>query len=134
MSWLIGILLALSAGSLGTLTRLDRERGFYPLVTMIVGSYYVLFAAMAASTQVLIAELLTGLLFIAAAIAGFRWSLWIVVAALAAHGLFDFAHDHFIVNAGVPHWWPGFCAAYDLTAAAVLALLLLTGRQRAAVG
>lgn len=128
MALLTGTLLALAAGMLATFTRMDRDRAFYPLVTMVVGSYYVLFAAMAASTQVLIAELSGGLLFIAAAMAGFRWSLWIVVTALAAHGVFDLSHDYFIANAGVPHWWPGFCSAYDLTAAAVLALLLRTGR------
>jgi hypothetical protein len=131
MSLLIGILLALSAAAFGALARINRERGFYPVVTVIVGSYYVLFAAMGATPRVLIIESLTGVLFIVAAITGARRSLWIVVVALAAHGLFDLTHDHFIVNAGVPRWWPEFCMAYDVTAAALLAFLLLTRRLAA---
>jgi hypothetical protein len=38
--------------------------------------------------------------------------------------MLDLAHDRFISNPGVPLWWPAFCLAYDLTAAAYLAWLL----------
>lgn len=63
--------------------------------------------------------------FFALAVAGFRTSLWLVVAALAAHGVFDFFHHRLIRNPGVPPWWPGFCLACDVLAAVFLALLLL---------
>ena len=38
-------------------------------------------------------------------------------------------HGRLIVNPGVPVWWPAFCGAYDVVAAAYLAFLLLRPRQ-----
>ena len=49
---------------------------------------------------------------------------WIVVAALAGHGVFDAVHGYVIENAGVPAWWPAWCLAYDVGAAAWLAWLI----------
>ena len=79
---------------------------------------------MGGSTQALVRESLVGLVFIAVAVAGFKSSLWLVAVALAAHGIYDFVHDMFIVNPGVPPWWPAFCGAYDVVAAVYLAWLL----------
>jgi len=129
---LIGALLAGAVGLFATGTGMDRDRAFYPVVTIIIASYYVLFAVMGASTQALVLETLVGAVFLALAVAGFRWSLWVVVVALAAHGLLDLIHHTLIANAGVPAWWPEFCLTYDLTAAAYLAWLLWSGRIRAA--
>jgi hypothetical protein len=113
---------------------LDRDRAFYPVVTIVIATYYALFAVMGASTHALVLESLVGAAFLAVAVSGFRWSLWVVVVALAAHGIFDLTHDTFIANTGVPVWWPEFCLTYDLTAAAYLAWLLKSGRIRAAAG
>ena len=129
---LVGALLAFSVGLFATGLSLDRDRAFYPVVTMVIASYYALFAVIGASTHTLVLELLVGALFLAVAVSGFRRSLWVVVVALAAHGIFDLTHDTFIANAGVPVWWPQFCLTYDLTAAAYLAWLLTSGRIRAA--
>jgi hypothetical protein len=129
---LVGALLAVTVGLMATAAGLDRDRAFYPTVTIVVASYYVLFAVMGASTHALLLEALVGSIFLAAAISGFRSSLWVVAVALAGHGILDFTHDRVISNQGVPPWWPAFCAAYDLTAAAYLAWLLKTGRTRAA--
>jgi hypothetical protein len=87
---------------------------------------------MGASTDALVLESVAGAVFLAAAISGFRSSLWIVVDALAAHGGFDLAHSRIISKPGVPSWWPAFCLTYDVTVAAYLAWLLKTGRIRAA--
>lgn len=129
---LVGALLALSVGLLATGVGLDRDRAFYPIVTMVVASYYALFAVMGASTHALVLESLVGAVFLAFAVAGFRWSLWIAAGALAAHGIFDLTHAAVISNPGMPGWWPEFCSAYDVTAAAYLAWLLKSGRIRAA--
>jgi hypothetical protein len=129
---LIGALLALAVGLLATGLGLDRDRAFYPVVTIVIATYYALFAVMGASTHALVLESLVGAVFLAVAVSGFRWSLWVVVVALAAHGIFDLTHDTFIANTGVPVWWPEFCLTYDLTAAAYLAWLLKSGRIRAA--
>jgi len=129
---LVGVLLAFSVGLFATGLSLDRDRAFYPVVTIVIASYYALFAVMGASTHTLLLELLVGALFLAVAVSGFRWSLWAVVVALTGHGIFDLTHDTFMANAGVPVWWPQFCLTYDLTAAAYLAWLLRSGRIRAA--
>ena len=132
MALLVGALLAFSVGLFASGVGLDRDRAFYPVVTIVIASYYALFAVMGASTHTLVLESLVWAVFLAVAVTGFRWSLWVVVVALAAHGLFDLTHAAIISNPGVPRWWPGFCLAYDVTAAAYLAWLLKSGRIRAA--
>ena len=132
MGLAIGVSLALLVGVLFTALRFDRDRAFYPTVTIVIASYYILFAAMAASTEALVLESLVGAGFMLAAVLGFRSSLWFVVAALAAHGIFDLVHGTAIANPGVPVWWPGFCLGFDVTAAAYLAWLLRSGRVRVA--
>ena len=131
MSPLIGLLLAVSVGAFATRTGLDRDRAFYPTIMLVIAALYVLFAAIGGSPRALVLDSLVGIVFIVAATAGFAKSLWIVVAALAGHGILDSFHGAVIPNPGVPRWWPGFCAAYDIAAAAYLAWLLKRGRVRA---
>ena len=133
MAVLVGALLATAVGLFATAIGLDRDRAFYPTVTIVIASLYALFAVMGASTNALLLESVAGAVFIAAAALGFRSSLWVVALALAAHGVFDLAHSRVISNPGVPAWWPAFCLTYDLTAAAYLAWLLRIGRIRAAI-
>lgn len=128
---LIGALLAFTVGLFATAVGLDRDRAFYPTVTIVIASLYALFAVMGASTQALLLEALVGAVFIALAVSGFRSSLWLVVVALAAHGILDATHGRVVANPGVPTWWPPFCLAYDVMAAAYLAWMLKTGRIRA---
>lgn len=134
MALTVGVVLALAIGIFGTVVGLDRDRAFYPTVMIVIALIYVLFAAAGGSTHALALELIPGVLFIAAATVGFKTSLWIVVAALAGHGVFDAFHARAIVNPGVPTWWPPFCLAYDVVAAAYLAWLLARGRVPAAAG
>jgi hypothetical protein len=131
VAWLVGVLLAAAVGLFARVVGLDRDRAFYPTVTIVIGMLYALFAVMGGSTPALLIESLVGAVFIAAAVVGFRSSLWIVVAALAGHGLFDLVHGGFVSNPGVPAFWPAFCGAYDVTAAAGLAWLLRSERIRA---
>ena len=130
MALLVGALLALAVGVFATTLRLDRDRAFYPTVMIVIALYYVLFAVMGGSNEALVIESLVATVFVAAAASGFRSSLWLVVVALAAHGVFDFFRGEAIANPGVPIWWPEFCLTYDVTAAAYLAWLLKRGRVR----
>ena len=131
MALMVGLLLGIAVGLFGTGTGFDRDRSFYPVIMVVVASYYSLFAVMGASSQTLIVETLVAAGFVAAAVIGFKSSLWIVVAALAAHGITDFPHPTVIPNPGVPAWWPAFCASIDVAMAAYLAWLLGTGRRSA---
>jgi hypothetical protein len=127
---LVGLALALAVGVFATVVGLDRDRAFYATVTIVIAFLYALFAVMGGSTRALVLESLAGTVFLAAAVIGFRGPFWVVAAALAAHGVFDFVHGRVIANPGVPPWWPAFCGAYDVTAAAYLAGLLWSRRVR----
>lgn len=133
MPLLIGAVLAFAVGLFATVVGLDRDRAFYPVVMIVIAALYALYAVIGDSTQALVLELLAGTIFVALAVAGFKGSLWLVAVALAAHGIFDLTHAAFISNPGVPEWWPEFCLAYDVTAAAYLAWLLKSGRLRNAM-
>ena len=111
---------------LATVVGLDRGRAFYPTVLIVIATYYVLFAVMGASGRILGMEIAVATGFSSLAILGFKKNLWLVAAALAGHGVFDFLHDLVIEDPGVPHWWPGFCLAFDLILGAWLALRLMT--------
>jgi hypothetical protein len=124
MEYLIGTSLALAVSLYGAISGLDRDRAFYPIVTVVVASYYELFAVMGGSSQALGLETAVFLAFAAVAVAGFKFNLWLIAAALIGHGIFDLAHPHFIANPGVPSWWPMFCLSYDVSAGLYLAWLL----------
>ena len=123
MAFFIGIALALAVLLFGRLSGFDRDRAFYSTVTVVVAHYYVLFAVMGG--EGLLPEIAVMALFVAAAVAGFKTSLWLVAAALAGHGAFDFVHAQLIINPGVPVYWPSFCAGFDVIAGACVAWLLL---------
>lgn len=129
---IVGACLAFAVGVFATVVRLDRDRAFYPTVAIVIASLYSLFAVMGGSTRALMVESTVGVGFIALAVFGFRRSLWVVVAVLGLHGVFDLVHGSFIPNPGVPHWWPAFCLTYDVAAAGYLAWLIVSRRTRAA--
>jgi hypothetical protein len=119
--FLIGVFLAIAVGLMATWAGIDRERGFYPVVLIVIASYYDLFAVTGGSREALIAEMVPFVLFLFVALLGFKKNLWLVVAALAGHGVFDFKHSRLIADPGVPVWWPMFCLSYDFTAGPYLA-------------
>jgi len=87
---------------------------------------------MGGSSRAIVIELLIAGVFVVAASLGFRGSLWVVAAALAAHGVQDFFHGQLVTNAGVPVWWPAWCGAYDVAAAAYLTWRLARNPARRA--
>ena len=114
MEYLIGVMLAAAVAGFATATGLDRERGFYPPLLIVIASYYVLFAVMGASRGALLIEIIVACGFLLFAVLGFRKNLWFAAAAIIGHGAFDFVHHLLIENPGVPRWWPGFCLAFDV--------------------
>jgi hypothetical protein len=125
MEYLIGLILAAVTIYLATGVGLGRDRSFYPTVLIVIGSYYVLFAAMAGSRRTLVIESVVATIFLLFAVFGFKRNLWLVVVALIGHGAFDFVHHFFIDNLGVPRWWPGFCLAFDALLGVFLAVRLI---------
>lgn len=125
MEYLAGVGLALAVCVFALLTGFDRDRVFYPMLASVIATYYILFAVIGGSGPALALESLLAAAFLAVAVAGFKKSLWLIVAALAGHGVFDFFHHLFIRNPGVPAWWPGFCLSFDVVAGGFLACLLM---------
>jgi len=130
MEYLIGLILSLAVAGFAAVIGFDRERAFYPTVLIVIASYYVLFAAMGGSGRTLIIEIVVAGGFLLAAVFGFRKNFWLVVAALIGHGVFDFVHHFFIDNPGVPHWWSGFCLAFDALLGVFLAVRLIRHPER----
>jgi|SRR6476659_8014666 len=129
MEYLVGILLSLGTIVLAAVVGFARERSFYSTVAIVVATYYILFAAMGASGRTLMIEIAIASGFILFAVLGFKGNFWLVAAALVGHGIFDFIRPSLIANPGVPHWWPGFCMAFDVLFGGWLAFLLLQRRN-----
>ena len=125
LPYVVGLVLSIGVALFARWVGLDRDRAFYPTVLIVIASYYVLFAAMIGSVETVLLESVVMAAFVIAAVAGFKGSAWIIVGGLAAHGVQDAVHGHIVANAGVPAWWPAWCLAYDVGAAAALAWLLL---------
>jgi hypothetical protein len=125
MEYLIGVGLAVVVCAFAMLVGFDRDRVFYPTLVTVIATYYILFAAIGSSTPALASESVIAGAFLALAVAGFKKNLWLIVAALAGHGVFDLFHHLLIQNPGVPMWWPGFCLSFDVLAGGFLAMLLM---------
>jgi hypothetical protein len=104
LPYVVGIILSIGVALFARWVGFDRDRAFYPTVLIVIASYYVLFAAMIGSIETVLLESIVMTLFVIAAVAGFKGSAWIIVAALAGHGVQDAVHGHIIANAGVPGW------------------------------
>lgn len=131
MEYLTGFGVAILVCLAASLVGFDKDRAFYPVVLIVIASYYILFAAIGASMQTLLIELAAAAAFAAVAVIGFKRNAWFIVSGLAAHGAFDLLHPLLAHNLGVPVWWPSFCLAYDVTAAVYLMILL---KFRAKIG
>jgi len=126
-AWVLGLLGAPATAAFGRWAGFDRERSYYPVVLIVVATYYILFGAIAGSARVVLIETIAACCFVGLAGLGFKYDLRLVAVGLAGHGIFDFRHARLVPNPGVPPWWPEFCAAIDGALAAILLLLLCRG-------
>jgi hypothetical protein len=125
MEYLIGVGLAVAVCAFAMLVGFDRDRVFYATLAIVVATYYILFAVIGGFRPAVTEESLVACAFVVLAVAGFKRNPWLIVAALAGHGVFDFFHHLLIKNPGVPVWWPGFCLSFDVIAGGFLAMLLV---------
>lgn len=124
----MGLALALGSCGLGVVAGLERDRAFYPVMLIVIASYYDLFAVIGGDGRVLGVEVGISLCFAALAVLGFRMNLWLTVTGLFGHAALDFFHGHVVTNAGLPSWWPMFCATFDAVAGLYLAWCLVSKR------
>ncbi|MGX7953534.1 DUF3703 domain-containing protein [Tsuneonella sp. HG249] len=130
MGYFMGISLAIAVGAFLTASGIDRDRSVYPVILLVIASYYALFAVMGDSAA-LSRELAIFFGFGLAATIGFKTNLWMVVVALAGHGLLDWYHHGLVENEGVPTWWAMFCLSFDGAAGAYLAGRLVSRKINA---
>ena len=82
MPYVIGAGLSLAVCLFATFAGFDRDRAFYPTLTIVIASYYALFVVMAGATTALSVESVVILLFLFTSVLGFKLNLWVVVGAL----------------------------------------------------
>ena len=98
----------------------------YALGLVLIAAIYLGFAVADGRAHVLAVETAVASAFVVTAAAGLSVSPWLVVAGLAGHGVKD-TWQHSTQFVAGTRWWPPFCAAVDVVAAALLALALTTG-------
>jgi hypothetical protein len=97
----------------------------YALGITLIAAVYIGFAVADGRPRVIAVETVVASLFVLVAAVGVTASGWVLVVALLGHGLKD-AWQHrtgFVANT---RWWPPFCAAVDVVAAALIAVALVT--------
>ena len=82
MEYLIGVILALAVSLFATLVGFDRNRAFYPVVMIVIASYYALFALMGGSLPALTVECIAIAGFALVSVLGFKLNLWFVVGGV----------------------------------------------------
>ena len=128
MEYVVGALIGLGVCGLVTVAGFERDRAAYPIMLIVIASYYALFGVLGGDMRALALEVGVSLAFVAMAIIGFRTNLWIVVVGLLGHAALDSVHGHVVANPGVPEWWPVFCGSIDAVAGIYLAWRLLAKR------
>jgi hypothetical protein len=126
-----GLGLALILVIIGRVTGFDRERSYFSMLTLVIASYYPLFALMGGQDPML--EFICAVLFMGLALAPTLSGQGqaFVGLVLIAHGLFDlWLPGHWGHSSG-PLWWAPFCAAVDLPLG--LWVLWLYGRSHGPV-
>ena len=90
------------------------------LTLALIAGVYLGFAFADGRLSVIATELFVALGFTGAALATVSlWPAWTAIA-IAAHGVWDWAHHHERVPTRMPRWYVPFCAIYDWIYAAGL--------------
>lgn len=98
----------------------------YSFTLVVIASVYIGFAVADGRTKVAVVESGVAAAFVLLAATAISGSSWILVTGLVAHAVKD-AWQHRTQFVRNTRWWPPFCAAVDLVAATILALLIASG-------
>lgn len=99
-----------------------RERLFAPILLIFIAVFYIVFAVQDRRTDIVIYETLVFIVFFMVAYKSFYGSLYLAVVGLVLHGMYDFMHNYFFINRGIPVWFPQFCMTFDILFAVFLLL------------
>ena len=96
----------------------------YALGLVLIAAVYIGFAVADGRGTVIAVETVVAAVFVLVAAIAVTGSAWLLVAGVAGHGLKDLWQQRtgFVANT---RWWPPFCAAVDVVAAGLLAVLIV---------
>jgi hypothetical protein len=118
----VGIFQALSPIALWWIDAVD----LWGVALAMIAAIYVGFAVGDGRKRVIAVEVTVAFAFVVCATLAMASHPWLIVAGLVGHGLKDLwqHRTQFVANT---RWWPPFCLVVDVVAAALTAVLLLTG-------
>ena len=98
----------------------------YALSLILIASVYIGFAVADGRPTVIAVESSVAAIFVVVAAAAIPGPAWLLVIGLAGHGLKDLwqHRSHFVAGT---RWWPPFCCAVDLVAAALITVRIAQG-------
>ena len=98
----------------------------YAIGTVGIAFIYIGFAVADGRPKVIAVESGVAAGFVVLAAVAITGSPWLLVIALAGHGLKDLwqHHTHFVRGT---RWWPPFCMTVDFFVAAIIAIEIATG-------
>lgn len=117
---LLGILIADIA--IASARFLKWQHWYFTAVLIALPLAYGGFALYAGQVDTAAKELVIGVPYLLVGIGlllkQMRYSAILVGAMWLSHGVFDYIHDYFVINPGVPGWYPALCAGFDLVVGA----------------
>lgn len=110
---LITILFALVTIVILKLFSYDRANDLMSCFLAGTGFIYVGFAISDGRTEHLAIEIAAAVVFLAVALIGRWYSIYLLGAGYIMHGIWDILH-HWIIDTEVVHWYPDICLVYDV--------------------
>jgi len=129
LPFLIGIGLTIAVLGVNAAIGLHKERGVWPSLLIAIAAFYVVFAFEHSDHSGIGLQSVIALGFMALALIGYKSSLWLIVAGLVLHGIFDAVSLAYTANPA-PNWWGPFCIGVDGLLALMLCWWMLRGRIR----
>ena len=118
---LVGVLLALVF--IGIARGIKRERLIFGLSLLVAGFWYAGYGLFANFTiDVLTVQIVGGLLFIAAALLGLKYSILFIGVGWMSHGAWDLISPFISDVSYMPAWTEPVCLGYDLLVGIYLVL------------
>ena len=100
----------------------------YAMEIVLIAAIYIGFSVADGRSKVIAVETGVATVFFVVAAIAVTGSAWLLVVGLLGHGLKDFWQHRTGFVAGT-RWWPPFCAAVDVVAAALIAVLIAADVQ-----
>ena len=130
----IGIVIAVFVVLRFRARRLEKTKWAYPIFLATFPVYYWFFAAYSSGQFVLLKEFVAGIAFLVISYIAYRFktstTLLLLAVGYVAHAAYDFYHDIFFINDGVPRLWPEFCGSVDVLIGSYVAYLAFSLPRR----